>query len=133
MTSQIDMQPHLMTSHIDMQSACRRPVAVRFFVFYLRLVQVWEIEFSHMGKNNRYPELVCKKKLSLSPITIILFVLLFQVQSFLLHFWQGIPNHIKSILDCKVLVTLVGVCDSILYRAIASVLMPTVLQPLPER
>ncbi|WAR06205.1 RFX4-like protein [Mya arenaria] len=55
-----------------------------------------------------------------------------EVQSFLLHFWQGMPSHIKTILECKVLVTLVGVCDSILYRAIANVLMPTVLQPLPD-
>ncbi|XP_060572521.1 transcription factor RFX4-like [Ruditapes philippinarum] len=55
-----------------------------------------------------------------------------EVQSFLLHFWQGMPTHIKSILESKILVTLVGVCDSILYRAIANVLMPTVLQPLPE-
>ncbi|KAL4228604.1 regulatory factor X [Mactra antiquata] len=55
-----------------------------------------------------------------------------KVQNFLLHFWQGMPTHIKSILECKTLVTLVGVCDSILYKAIANVLMPTVLQPLPE-
>ena len=115
-----------------MRPVCGRRVAVYFYLS-LGLDQVCEIKFSHMGKNNRYPDLACKKKLSLSPITIILFILLFQVQSFLLHFWQGMPNHIKSILDCKVLVTLVGVCDSILYRAIASVLMPTVLQPLPER
>jgi len=56
-----------------------------------------------------------------------------QVQSFLLHFWQGMPQHIIPILDSQIIVMLVGVCDSILYKAIANVLMPTVLQPLPDR
>ncbi|XP_060081441.1 transcription factor RFX4-like [Ylistrum balloti] len=55
-----------------------------------------------------------------------------EVQSFLLHFWQGMPSHIVPILDYKTIVLLVGVCDSILYKAIANVLMPTVLQALPE-
>lgn len=56
-----------------------------------------------------------------------------QVQNFLLHFWQGMPPHIVPILDSPTIVMLVGVCDSILYRAIAAVLMPTVLQALPDR
>ncbi|XP_021366636.1 transcription factor RFX4-like [Mizuhopecten yessoensis] len=55
-----------------------------------------------------------------------------EVQSFLLHFWQGMPAHIVPILDYRTIVLLVGVCDSILYKAIANVLMPTVLQALPE-
>ncbi|KAK7453594.1 hypothetical protein BaRGS_00039633 [Batillaria attramentaria] len=55
-----------------------------------------------------------------------------EVQNFLLHFWQGMPPHIVPILDSSTIVMLVGVCDSILYRAIASVLMPTVLQALPD-
>ncbi|XP_070202500.1 transcription factor RFX4-like [Littorina saxatilis] len=55
-----------------------------------------------------------------------------EVQNFLLHFWQGMPPHIVPILDSSTIVMLVGVCDSILYKAIASVLMPTVLQPLPD-
>ncbi|KAJ8316181.1 hypothetical protein KUTeg_006195, partial [Tegillarca granosa] len=55
-----------------------------------------------------------------------------EVQSFLLHFWQGMPQHMVPILDSQTIVMLVGVCDSILYKAIANVLMPTVLQALPE-
>ena len=43
------------------------------------------------------------------------------------------PAHIIPILDSPTIVNLVGVCDSILYKAIAGVLMPTVLQSLPER
>ncbi|KAG7163304.1 Transcription factor RFX4-like 1 [Homarus americanus] len=51
-----------------------------------------------------------------------------KIQSFLVHFWQGMPPHLVNILSTNVLVNLVGVCDSILYRAICSVLMPSVLQ-----
>lgn len=51
-----------------------------------------------------------------------------QIQSFLVHFWQGMPPHLLTILGTNVLVNLVGVCDSILYRAVCSVLMPSVLQ-----
>ncbi|XP_071515950.1 transcription factor RFX4-like isoform X2 [Panulirus ornatus] len=55
-----------------------------------------------------------------------------EIQSFLVHFWQGMPPHLVSILSTNVLVNLVGVCDSILYRAICSVLMPSVLQAIPD-
>ncbi|ESP00087.1 hypothetical protein LOTGIDRAFT_113173, partial [Lottia gigantea] len=55
-----------------------------------------------------------------------------EVQNFLMHFWQGMPSHIVPILDSSTIVMLVGVCDSILYKAVSSVLMPTVLQALPE-
>ena len=43
------------------------------------------------------------------------------------------PQHIVPILGTPVIVSLVGVCDSILYKAISGVLMPTVLQALPDR
>ncbi|CAI9722908.1 transcription factor RFX4-like [Octopus vulgaris] len=55
-----------------------------------------------------------------------------EIQSFLVHFWQGMPQHLLPLLNINAIVTLVGVCDSILYKAIASVLMPSVLQALPE-
>ncbi|XP_033102225.1 transcription factor RFX4-like [Anneissia japonica] len=55
-----------------------------------------------------------------------------EVQNYLLHFWQGMPSHIIPILDSTSVVNIVGVCDSILYKAIASVLMPSVLQALPD-
>ncbi|KAG8239731.1 hypothetical protein J437_LFUL018928 [Ladona fulva] len=51
-----------------------------------------------------------------------------EVQNFLLHFWQGMPSHLVGILGTNVVVNMVGVCDSILYRTICNVLMPTVLQ-----
>lgn len=57
----------------------------------------------------------------------------FQVQSFLVHFWQGMPPHIGPILGTSIVVQLVGVCDSILYKTLSGVLMPTIVQPLPDR
>ncbi|KAF3854661.1 hypothetical protein F7725_022716 [Dissostichus mawsoni] len=54
------------------------------------------------------------------------------VQSFLLHFWQGMPPHMLPVLGSNTVVNIVGVCDSILYKAISGVLMPTVLQALPD-
>uniref|UniRef100_UPI0035901184 transcription factor RFX4-like n=1 Tax=Myxine glutinosa TaxID=7769 RepID=UPI0035901184 len=55
-----------------------------------------------------------------------------EVQSFLLHFWQGMPAHMLPVLGSHTVVNIVGVCDSILYKAISGVLMPTVLQALPD-
>ena len=43
----------------------RRAASVRLFICYLSLglVQVCKIEISHMGKNNRNPDLVCEKRM----------------------------------------------------------------------
>lgn len=69
-----------------------------------------------------------------SPLTVSVSVLwCVQVQSFLLHFWQGMPPHMLPVLGSPTVVNIVGVCDSILYKAISGVLMPTVLQALPDR
>uniref|UniRef100_A0ABM0MX32 Transcription factor RFX4-like n=1 Tax=Saccoglossus kowalevskii TaxID=10224 RepID=A0ABM0MX32_SACKO len=54
------------------------------------------------------------------------------VQSYLLHFWQGMPPHMLPILGSTPVINIVGVCDSILYKAISGVLMPSVLQALPD-
>ena len=48
-----------MTSRID--------AAVRFFYLSHRLVLVYEIELSHMGKNNGNPDLMCEKKIAETP------------------------------------------------------------------
>ncbi|XP_067928251.1 regulatory factor X 4-like isoform X2 [Watersipora subatra] len=55
-----------------------------------------------------------------------------EVQNFLLHFWQGMPSHMTAILSASQIVGMVAVCDTILYKAVCNVLMPHVLQPLPE-
>lgn len=39
-----------------------------------------------------------------------------QVQNFITHFWQGMPGHIISVLECPVVVDIVAICDSILYK-----------------
>ena len=39
-----------------------------------------------------------------------------QVQKFLVHFWQGMPEHILTILSCPEVIDLVGVCDGILFK-----------------
>lgn len=43
-------------------------------------------------------------------------VLLFQIQNFLLHFWQGMPDHLLPLLENRVIVDIFCVCDSILYK-----------------
>ncbi|XP_071450535.1 transcription factor RFX4-like [Hetaerina americana] len=55
-----------------------------------------------------------------------------EVHNFLLHFWQGMPPHLIGILSTNVVVNMVGVCDSILYRTICNVLMQSVLQAVPD-
>ncbi|XP_046406297.1 transcription factor RFX4-like [Ischnura elegans] len=55
-----------------------------------------------------------------------------EVHNFILHFWQGMPPHLIGILSTNVVVNMVGVCDSILYRTICNVLMQYVLQALPD-
>lgn len=40
----------------------------------------------------------------------------FQVQNFLVHFWQGMPAHITVILSNEAVIDLIGNCDNILYK-----------------
>lgn len=42
----------------------------------------------------------------------------FQIQNFLLHFWQGMPDHLLPLLENPVIVDIFCVCDSILYKVI---------------
>ena len=39
-----------------------------------------------------------------------------QVQKFFLHFWQGMPEHILTILSCPEVIKLIGICDEILFK-----------------
>ncbi|KAM9778401.1 DNA-binding protein RFX6 isoform 3-T6 [Syngnathus typhle] len=58
--------------------------------------------------------------------------LLFQIQNFLLHFWQGMPEHLLPLLDNPPLVDILCVCDSILYKVLTDVLIPATMQEMPE-
>nr|XP_006821615.1 PREDICTED: DNA-binding protein RFX6-like [Saccoglossus kowalevskii] len=55
-----------------------------------------------------------------------------EVQNFLLHFWQGMPDHLTSLLSCDVIVDIVGLCDTILYKVMVDVLIPSTIQDLPD-
>lgn len=56
-----------------------------------------------------------------------------EVQTLLLHFWQGVPSHLQPILAHNSFISLVGLCDAILYKAISNVLLPSILNSLPDR
>ncbi|XP_063399638.1 DNA-binding protein RFX6-like [Mytilus trossulus] len=55
-----------------------------------------------------------------------------EVQNFLLHFWQGMPEHLLDILKASMIADIIGLCDSILYKVMIDVLIPTTIQDLPE-
>jgi len=47
-------------------------------------------------------------------------ILFFQIKNFLLHFWQGMPDHLLPLMDTEVVSDAICVCDSILYKVIGS-------------
>ncbi|XP_078698214.1 DNA-binding protein RFX6-like [Branchiostoma floridae x Branchiostoma belcheri] len=55
-----------------------------------------------------------------------------EVQNFLLHFWQGMPEHLVALLQLDVIMDIVGLCDSILYKVLIDILIPSTIQDLPE-
>lgn len=48
---------------------------------------------------------------------------LFQIQNFLLHFWQGMPDHLLPLLENPIVVDIFCVCDSILYKVVTKYLI----------
>ena len=59
-------------------------------------------------------------------------MLKFQIPLLFTHFWQAIPAHISSCLGQNAVVTLIGVCDAILYRTILKAVLPSPIQVLPS-
>ncbi|XP_006626386.2 DNA-binding protein RFX6 isoform X1 [Lepisosteus oculatus] len=55
-----------------------------------------------------------------------------EIQNFLLHFWQGMPDHLLPLLDNPIIVDIFCVCDSILYKVLTDVLIPATMQEMPE-
>ncbi|KAK3707889.1 hypothetical protein QZH41_017286 [Actinostola sp. cb2023] len=43
-----------------------------------------------------------------------------EIKNFLLHFWQGMPDHLLPLMDTEVVSDAICVCDSILYKVIGS-------------
>uniref|UniRef100_A0A3Q3ILM8 DNA-binding protein RFX6 n=1 Tax=Monopterus albus TaxID=43700 RepID=A0A3Q3ILM8_MONAL len=55
-----------------------------------------------------------------------------EIQNFLLHFWQGMPDHLLPLLENPIIVDIFCVCDSILYKVLTDVLIPATMQEMPE-
>ncbi|XP_067427672.1 DNA-binding protein RFX6-like [Thunnus thynnus] len=55
-----------------------------------------------------------------------------EIQNFLLHFWQGMPDHLLPLMENPVIVDIFCVCDSILYKVLTDVLIPATMQEMPE-
>ncbi|KAH9505379.1 DNA-binding protein rfx6 [Bulinus truncatus] len=55
-----------------------------------------------------------------------------EIQNFLLHFWQGLPEHLLSLVANDVIIDIICVCDSILYKVLMDVLIPSTMQEMPE-
>ncbi|XP_062926377.1 DNA-binding protein RFX6 isoform X1 [Mobula hypostoma] len=55
-----------------------------------------------------------------------------EIQNFLLHFWQGMPDHLLPLLENPVIIDIFCVCDSILYKVLTDVLIPATMQEMPE-
>uniref|UniRef100_A0A8C2WN25 DNA-binding protein RFX6 n=1 Tax=Cyclopterus lumpus TaxID=8103 RepID=A0A8C2WN25_CYCLU len=51
-----------------------------------------------------------------------------EIQNFLLHFWQGMPDHLLPLLENPVIVDIFCVCDSILYKVVMKYLICIFLQ-----
>ncbi|XP_030626635.1 DNA-binding protein RFX6 [Chanos chanos] len=55
-----------------------------------------------------------------------------EIQNFLLHFWQGMPDHLLPLLENPIIVDIFCVCDSILYKVLTDVLIPATMQDMPD-
>ncbi|XP_054617948.1 DNA-binding protein RFX6 [Dunckerocampus dactyliophorus] len=55
-----------------------------------------------------------------------------EIQNFLLHFWQGMPDHLLPLLENTLVVDILCVCDSILYKVLTDILIPATMQEMPE-
>uniref|UniRef100_A0A4W4ET45 DNA-binding protein RFX6 n=1 Tax=Electrophorus electricus TaxID=8005 RepID=A0A4W4ET45_ELEEL len=64
--------------------------------------------FLHISHLYMYPTSFLELKGSITNVL--------QIQNFLLHFWQGMPDHLLPLLENQVIVDIFCVCDSILYK-----------------
>ncbi|XP_077979193.1 DNA-binding protein RFX6-like [Glandiceps talaboti] len=55
-----------------------------------------------------------------------------EIQNFLLHFWQGMPEHLLPLLSDNVVIDMICISDSILYKTTIDVLIPATMQEMPE-
>jgi len=55
-----------------------------------------------------------------------------EIPFLLTHFWREIPSHISPYLGQDPVVSLIGICDSILYRTVLRAVLPSPAQVLPD-
>ncbi|XP_013406987.1 DNA-binding protein RFX6 [Lingula anatina] len=55
-----------------------------------------------------------------------------EIQNFLLHFWQGLPEHLLPLVENQVVIDVICVCDAVLYKVLTDVLIPATMQEMPE-
>lgn len=48
------------------------------------------------------------------------------------HFWRRVPAHLAPLLASNALANLVGICDGLLYGAVADALLPACAPPPPH-
>ncbi|XP_015924304.1 DNA-binding protein RFX6 isoform X3 [Parasteatoda tepidariorum] len=56
-----------------------------------------------------------------------------KIRLFLLHFWQGFPNHLLSIFEYELTTDVLIACDSILHRTLIDILIPSEIIEIPEK
>ncbi|XP_071039045.1 DNA-binding protein RFX6 isoform X5 [Parasteatoda tepidariorum] len=56
-----------------------------------------------------------------------------EIRLFLLHFWQGFPNHLLSIFEYELTTDVLIACDSILHRTLIDILIPSEIIEIPEK
>ncbi|ELT92343.1 hypothetical protein CAPTEDRAFT_220726 [Capitella teleta] len=55
-----------------------------------------------------------------------------EIETYLLHFWQGLPEHLLSMLTSELTIDIICICDSILHKTLIDVLIPSTMQEMPE-
>ncbi|KAI6650169.1 transcription factor RFX4 [Oopsacas minuta] len=55
-----------------------------------------------------------------------------EVNDLMVHFWQGMPQHMLEVLNYSITLHIITVCDVMLYRVLGEVLIPASLQALPD-
>ena len=55
-----------------------------------------------------------------------------EVNDLMVHFWQGMPQHMLEVLNYSITLHIITMCDVMLYRVLGEVLIPASLQSLPD-
>ena len=53
--------------------------------------------------------------------------------TYLMHFWQGIPEHLLCLFDSDVVIDVMAYCDTMLYNSLLDVLIPATMQEVSDQ